>query len=80
MWNLFSRFGKSKTSPAPLKPVSERELKKLAFVLPWVKVPIGRNLVINCVPLEAEMRDRLIATIRVQRETIRELIKGNKGR
>lgn len=58
--------------------VTERELKALAFVLAWVRVPVGRGRVVGCVPVEPELRDRLIETIRAQRATIRQLRKEAK--
>lgn len=49
-----------------LKPVTGAELQALSVVLPWVRVAVKGGHV-ACVPIEPEMRDRLVATIRALR-------------
>lgn len=68
---------KPATKVPKLQPVTEAELKALAFVLPWIKVRVSKadGGIVDAVPIRPELRDRLIATIREQRATIRRLLK-----
>ena len=58
-----------------MKQVTEAELKKIDFVLPWVKVAVSKEDggTIQCVPLQADLRDRLTFTIRELRRENRKL-------
>jgi hypothetical protein len=58
--------------------VTEGELTALAYVMARVRVPLGGGRVVGCVPVEPELRDRLIETIRTQRAMIRRLRKEAK--